>query len=210
MRQIDIKNLKLEIDIPRILNAVSQREEIEIDINADIYLNESSNLNTPIVFKLSMQKMPSSLLETDALLKNIFSDYKPKIHGNSCTLDLLPAWQEIIFLNQPKMLYFDHQTDGVELFEDKELEEYGWHATACDISYREISGFIESNCSGTLVFYDNQIQFNGFVIVDDLVDTRKKVKEFLINKIKENTKDDLIDAQDDDVIEALEYFKIEV
>ena len=28
------------------------------------------------------------------------------------------------------MLYFDHQSDGVEIFEDKMLEDFGWNASA--------------------------------------------------------------------------------
>lgn len=108
------------------------------------------------------------------------------------------------------MLYFDHQTDGVELFEDKELENIGWLSIVCDISYREISDFIEANCNGTLVYYDNEIQFNGFVIVDDINDVREKVKDFISNKIKEKIEEDLIDIDDDEVLESLEFFNIKV
>ena len=73
------------------------------------------------------------------------------------------------------MLYFDHQSDGVELFEDKELEDYGWNASALDINYREISEFIEEFCEGVLLCYDNEIQFSGFIIVDDVNDVKIKV-----------------------------------
>ena len=106
------------------------------------------------------------------------------------------------------MLYFDHQSDGVELFEDKELEDYGWNASALDINYREISEFIEEFCEGVLLCYDNEIQFSGFIIVDDVNDVKIKVKEYIINKTKENIKEQTIDIEDDDVIEALEFFGI--
>ena len=37
-------------------------------------------------------------------------------------------------------------------------------------------------------FYDNEIQFSGFVIVENIEDVRVKVKDFIINKAKENIK----------------------
>ena len=147
-------------------------------------------------------------MDIKILINNIFKNYNPIINGNQCLLKPLKAWQEIISLNQSRMLYFDHQTDGVELFENKELENIGWHAVACDISYREISDFIESNCEGILVYYDNEVQFNGFVIVEDFEKTKVLTRDFIIKTIKEKIMKELIDIKDDDVIEALEFFEI--
>ncbi len=210
MNQINIKDLDVKIDITNILNAVTLNKEVLIDINGKVYVDEECPSSMPIIFKLSAQEKVSSLLDVKAIVANIFKDYKPTVIGTICNLKPIMAWQEIIFLNQPKMLYFDHQSDGVELFEDKEVEDYGWHAVACDISYREITEFIESNCAGTFVFYDNEIQFNGFVMVDDLEDTKVKVKSFIIDKIKEKLEDEEIDIDDSDVQESLEYFGIKV
>ncbi len=210
MKQVDIKELEVKIDITKILNALSLNKEIEIDINGNIYFDESCDLKIPLVFKLSAQKKTNLLQDSKSIILNLFKDYKPEVNGTDLTIKPLMAWQEIIFLNQPRMLYFDHQTDGVELFEDKRLEDIGWHATACDISYREISSYIESNCEGILVFYDNKIQFNGFVLVNDIEDVRIKVEEFIIKKISLKIEDDLLDIEDDDVLEALEYFNIRV
>ena len=108
------------------------------------------------------------------------------------------------------MLYFDHQSDGVEIFEDKTLENYGWQASALNINYREISEFIEDSCEGVLLCYDNNIQFNGFVIVENIEEVRTKVKEYIINKTNENIKEETIDIEEDDVIEALEFFGMKV
>ena len=210
MKQINIKDLDIKIDITNILNAVTLNKEVIIDVNGKVYIDEECSSSMPIVFKLSAQENVSSLLDANAIVSNIFKDYKPTINGTICNLKPIMAWQEIIFLNQPKMLYFDHQSDGVELFEDKEIEDYGWHAVACDVSYRIITEFIESECEGTFVFYDNEIQFNGFVMIDDLENTREKVKKFIINKIKEKIEDDEIDIDDSDVQESLDYFGIKV
>ena len=92
--------------------------------------------------------------------------------------------------------------------EDKELEDYGWNSSALEINHREISEFIEESCEGVLLCYDNEIQFSGFVIVDDVKDVKQKVKEYIINKTKENIKSESIDIEDDDVIESLEFFGI--
>ena len=39
-------------------------------------------------------------------------------------------------MNKENMLYFDHQSDGVEMFEDNILEDFGWNASVLDINYR--------------------------------------------------------------------------
>lgn len=210
MKQINIKDLNIQVDITNILNAVTLNKEVLIDINGKVYIEEECAREIPIVFKLSAQENVSSILDAKAIILNIFKDYKPTVIGTICNFKPIMAWQEIIFLNQPKMLYFDHQSDGVELFEDKEIEDYGWNATPCDISYREITEFVEANCAGTFVFYDNEIQFNGFVIVDDLVDTREKIKNFIVTKIKEKIEEDEIDIDDSDVQESLEFFNMKV
>jgi hypothetical protein len=108
------------------------------------------------------------------------------------------------------MLYFDHQSDGVEFFEDKILEDYGWNASALEINYRQISDFIEENCEGILLCYDNEVQFNGFTIVEDINDVRLKVKEFIQTQAKINIDKDIVDLDDEDVIDALELFELKV
>lgn len=210
MKQVDIKSLSVEIDITKVLNAITLKKDLEIDINGKIYIDEKCDFKTALIYKLNPSDKVSSVLDINTLVLNLFKNYKPVVSGSKCTLKPLGAWQDVILLNQPRMLYYDHQTDGVELFEDKELEDIGWNAVACDISYREISEFIEDNCNGTLIFYDNEIQFNGFVIADDIEKIRKEVNSYIKKNIEEKMKNDLIDIEDDDIIEALEFFKIKV
>ena len=152
----------------------------------------------------------SSINDAKSLALKLFESYKPVINGTICKIKPLPNWQSIIDLNKESMLYFDHQSDGVELFEDKVLEDYGWYANALGINYREISEFIEENCDGTLVFYDNQVQFNGFCIVDNIEDVREKVKAYIIKQTLKNIDENSVDLDDEDVIESLEYFEIRV
>ena len=51
---------------------------------------------------------------------------------------------------------------------------------------------------------------NGFVIVENIEEVRAKVKEYIINKTNENIKEETIDIEEDDVIEALEFFGMKV
>lgn len=210
MKQFNIKDLELEIDMNKILTALQANKKVQIDVYGNVYIDEDINITIPVIYKSNENEKLSSIVSIDGLANNIFKDYKYIMKGIILKLLPLSAWQKIIKLNQNAMLYFDHQTDGVEIFEDKELEDMGWNSIPCDINYREISDFIEANCKGTLVYYDNGIQFNGFVIIEDINEVRLKVKDYLIKTIKQKIEEDLIDIEEDDVIESLEFFNIKV
>lgn len=109
--------------------------------------------------------------------------------------------------NKNNYLYHDHPSDGLDLFTDEQIENYGWHAvTFEEIKYRDIAQFIEENCEGTFTFNDHPMGFNGYVIVDDIEQVRIEVKGYIINKIKSLDLSDL----DDDQKEAVEFFDIKV
>ena len=208
MKKINIKDLELTIDITYILNLYASKTPIIIDINGNIYTKLEEVSKKAIVYKDMDLKQFPQLLDAKAITSQFFSEYKPNITGTICKIKPVANWQNIIDMNKENMLYFDHQSDGVEMFEDKELEDYGWNSSALEINHREISEFIEESCEGVLLCYDNEIQFSGFVIVDDVKDVKQKVKEYIINKTKENIKSESIDVEDDDVIESLEFFGI--
>jgi len=208
MKKINIKDLELNIDITYILNLYASKTPIIIDVDGNIYTKLEEVEKKAVIYKNMQTKQISSMLDAKAIASQLFADYKPNIVGTICKIKPVSNWQNIIDLNKENMLYFDHQSDGVELFEDKELEDYGWNASALEINYREISEFIEEFCEGVLLCYDNEIQFSGFVIVDNVNDVKVKVKEYIINKTKENIKEQTIDIEDDDVIESLEFFGI--
>ena len=208
MKKINIKDLELNIDITHILNLYASQTPIIIDVDGNIYTKIEEVQKKAIIYKNTELKQLASILDAKAIASALFADYKPTITGTICKIKPVSNWQNIIDLNKENMLYFDHQSDGVELFEDKELENYGWNASALDINYREISEFIEEFCDGILLCYDNEIQFSGFVIVDNINDVKIKVKEYIINKTKENIKEQTIDIEDDDVLESLDFFGI--
>ena len=208
MKKINIKDLELNIDITHILNLYASKTPIIIDVDGNIYTKLEEVQKKAVIYKNMQTKQISSMLDAKAIASQLFSDYKPTINGAICKIKPVSNWQNIIDMNKENMLYFDHQSDGVEMFEDKELEDYGWNASALEINYREISEFIEEFCEGVLLCYDNEIQFSGFVIVENVDDVKQKVKEYISNKTKENIEKQTIDVEDDDVIEALEFFGI--
>ncbi len=208
MKKINIKDLELDIDITYILNLYASKTPIIIDVEGNVYTKLEEVEKKAVIYKNMEITQLSSMLDAKAIASALFADYKPNIVGTICKIKPVSNWQNIIDLNKENMLYFDHQSDGVEMFEDKELEDYGWNASALEINYREISEFIEESCEGVLLCYDNEIQFSGFVIVDDVNDVRQKVKEYIINKANENIKEQLIDIEDDDVIESLDFFAV--
>lgn len=210
MRKINIKDLELDIDITQILNLYASKTPIIIDVDGKIYTNEEDVKKKAVIYKNIDYKQMSSMLDAKTIAANLFADYKPNVLGVKCKIKPVVNWQNIIELNKYNMLYFDHQSDGVEYFEDKTLEDYGWQASALEINYRQLSEFIENNCEGVLLCYDNNIQFSGFVIVENIEDVRAKLKEFIVNKTKENIKEEIIDLEDEDVIEALEFFEMKV
>lgn len=210
MKNIDIKSLELTINLPEILNAIASKNFFEIDINGKIYINEHAKKTMPIIFRCQGNEHTATIMDAHALVKHLFKDFNPIINGTECKIKPLVAWQNVIETNKDRMLYFDHQSDGVELFEDKKLEDIGWEATALDINYRQLCEYIEKTCEGCLVFYDNGIGFNGFVIVNEIKDVRFKVKSYIIEIINDKIQNEDLDLDDLDVAEALEFFGVKV
>lgn len=210
MKKINIKNIELNIDMISLLELKNVKNNIIIDLDGTKYINEEVPKNKAIIYSNKDYERKESITDIKSLSKDIFDKYKPIVNGTVCKIKPLNNWQKIIGMNAENMLYFDHQSDGVEIFEDKVLEDYGWHASALEINYRTISDFIEETCDGTLLCYDNEIQFNGFALIDNIEEARIQVKSFIIEKTKQNIKDGLVELDDDDVIEALEFFNLEL
>jgi hypothetical protein len=210
MKKVNIKDLSVEIEMQTILNNIKDENSLYIDIDSNIFFKKEKGLNKPVVFSNENLGSVKNIEDLKELSSVLFKDYKPQVVGTKCKLNPLMNWQNIIELNKYEMLYYDHQSDGVEIFEDETLEDIGWNASALEINYRQLADFIEENCDGTLLFYDNEIQFNGFCFVDSLEDARLKVKEFVIRTTKENLTKNILELEDDDVIEALDFFEIEV
>lgn len=206
MKKINIKDLYIDIDLIQLSEFVNVNDILMIDYKGELLTQSNKN---PIVLKISDLSKFKQLKDLKQLATTLFEKYKPIITGTTCRIKPLNNWQEIIDFNREFMLYFDHQSDGVEIFEDSILEDYGWHASALEINYRQISDFIEENCDGILLCYDNEIQFSGFAIVSDISNVREEVKQFIIKTAKYNIETNVVDLDDEDAQEACEFFGIE-
>lgn len=206
MNEINIKDLKINFEISQILDFINQKKEFEIDVLGNIAPSNTLEKTSALIFRGTIQN-EHNLLDLPQLIANGFGrNYKPVVDANSCTLTPLGAWQDIIALNQGRMSYFDHQTDGVEVFEDKALEDIGWNAIPLDITYREITEHIEQSCEGTFLFYDNGMNFNGFVILNDLNDVEQKMTQFIKEVLNNKIENEQLDLDDEEVEESIAFF----
>lgn len=208
MNDINIKDLKINIELATLLNAIDSKNSFDIDVDGNVYINNTIPKNKAVIFKAQAQDA-SGLFDLQTRVKNLFGkDYKPQIVGSQCIISPLASWMHVLDLNKDTMLYFDHQSDGVEYFEHSDIEDIGWNAAPLDIKYREICDFIEKNCEGTFLFYDNGMHFNGFVVPNNIEEVKTKltvfVKELLENKIKNDEIN--VNELDDEETESFEFF----
>jgi len=118
-------------------------------------------------------------------------------------IDKPDEYLKLIEENKDKYLYHDHPSDGLDVFHDSVLEDYGYNAVVFDnITYRDIAAFIEDNCDGEFYYNDHPMGFNGFAVSSNIEKTREQVKAFIIEKIKQNDLSDI----DEDQRETLEFF----
>ena len=114
---------------------------------------------------------------------------------------------KLIEENKNNYLYNDHPSDGIDLFTDEEIEQYGWHAIAFDnITYRIIAQFIEEHCDGEFVFNDHPMGFNAYAVLSDVQKARIQIKDFIVEKIKSFD----LTCLDDDQQEAIKFFGIKI
>ncbi|MFA7084625.1 MAG: hypothetical protein WC141_08835 [Arcobacteraceae bacterium] len=221
MKEINIKDLKINVEISSVLEYINSKKAFEMDFYGKIYALNEAEKTTPLVFKTNDNTFSNEILnetivnssnenQIQTILENIFGkEYKIKTTASHFEIRPVGAWLEIIGLNQGRMTYFDHQTDGVEIFEEKELEDIGWQAVSLNIKYRDICMHLEKECEGFLIYYDNGMHFNGFVIVKSIEEAKGKMHQLVHAHIEEKIKDEelILDELEDDEKQALAFFK---
>ena len=112
MKEINIKDLRIEIDLSILLKAIESNKSFDIDVDGVIYVNNTIPQNKTIIFSAKEQSN-SELFDMKTKIKNLFgTGYKPQIVGSTCVITPLPSWMHVLDLNKNTMLYFDHQKLG--------------------------------------------------------------------------------------------------
>ncbi len=81
MKQFNIKDLELEIDMNKILTALNANKEVQIDVFGNVYIDEDIDITIPVIYKSNKNEKLSSIVSIDAMANNIFKDYKYIIKG---------------------------------------------------------------------------------------------------------------------------------
>jgi len=204
MNKIDIKDIELTLKIEELINAIQNGSKIAIGIDGTICIDDIDPKMT-LIFARTIDNIDSSLSNKEQLTKLFGKEYKPLIGDTICIIKPLIAWQEVMKINKDRFFYEDHSTDGIEVFNDKRVEEIAFEAVVFDIDYRDIAQFIEDNCEGDFVYYENEIQFSGFVIAKDNDKAYEQVKNFIQDEISHKIENGELDPSQFDEEEQTAY-----
>lgn len=208
MEEINIKDLKVNFEISTIIEFINSKKAFEMDFYGNVYALNEAPKTMPLVFK-TQKEMTFDSTQIQTVLETLFGkEYKLQTTATHGQITPVGAWQDIIGLNQDRMTYFDHQTDGVEVFEEKELEDIGWQAISLDIDYRMLCNHLEKECEGIFIYYDNGMHFNGFVILNNIQQAKEEMHKFVRLQIEEKIKNEelFLEELEADEKEALEFF----
>lgn len=208
MEEINIKDLKVNFEISTIIEFINSKKAFEMDFYGNVYALNEAPKTMPLVFK-TQKEMTFDSTQIQIVLETLFGkEYKLQTTATQGQITPVGAWQDIIGLNQDRMTYFDHQTDGVEVFEEKELEDIGWQAISLNIDYRMLCNHLEKECEGIFIYYDNGMHFNGFVILNNIQQAKEEMHKFVRLQIEEKIKNEelFLEELEADEKEALEFF----
>jgi len=151
-------------------------------------------------------------------LEPLGKGYKIKATFVTVTISFENIWNHISEMNRVGAIYEDTASDGISEFQDKILEDIGWHGVEFKIGYRDMVEFLEKNCDGTIISIEQEepYVFNGLGFIDDknLEKARTTLFDFVKSQITENISKEKDEFEkygfSDDQKDALSYFKIEV
>jgi hypothetical protein len=208
------KRLNLLTDSVRVSNAEFSKasangREFGIDMHGKVVTNPE-NSDSILVFKgaVSQMKQGESLLG---------KGYKTAVNFVNIEVKFTNAWDNVFEWNKAKSLYEDSSADGIDSFQDREIENIGWNSIEFDVTHRDIAEHLENVCEGEIVYIeqDNPYMFSGvaFMGESELPLARERAKAFAKEKIVEKINEDIEEFRkygfSDEQEEALEFFGIE-
>jgi len=184
-------------------------KEFGIDIDGKIIYPPFSDQNI-LIFKGRIGKVEQG---TSLLGKG----YKVIPTFANITVQFPNAWNTILDMNKANSIYEDSSADGIDSFQDSELEKIGWNAIEFDVTYREIAEHIEKVAQGYIIYIerDDPYMFSGIAFISK--EHRAEARELATKFVKEQIEAKLEKERDeftkygfsDDQEEALNFFNIE-
>ncbi len=213
MKIFNVAKEKITVDKTSLMNAINSTKEFAITIDGKVLYPPYAD-NAIYIYKGAIAPIPTTglLVPKPMSLEALFGPgYKVEEQGDAVIFDVANAWNVIVPLNLENATFDDTTSDGIMDLFDPELEEMSWHGVEWGITNREISDVIEQKCEGTLFCYhtESPFMFSSLVYVDDMACAREKVKEMIVETIKEKLAHDPEFAQEslsEDEIEAAEFF----
>jgi len=205
MKKFNLIKEIIVTDKVKLVDAVNSKKVFAVNIYGDICF-EPFNEKEMLVFK-------STLKDTTSLSEFFGNNYQIVEDDDRVLLKAFANWQEIIKLNTPRASYDDTTSDGVDRFQNDELEKLGWYATEFDITYRQLVEVLEEKCDGTLLCIerDEPYQFSGLGFLKDDKQAFEELFSFVQNIIQNLLKNDPLYVKEnltDDEEEAIEFFKL--
>ena len=211
MKKVNLLKEIIVVNKDELLKAINSQKEFGIKLDGSITYTPDNDI---IIFKAKHTPKTSALSSPKSFDLGEFFGHNYKIAEveDKIGIKASGAWQDIIKLNYEKATYDDTTNDGINEFEDKDLEDIGWWADEFDIKYRELVEVMEKECDGTLLCIEQDNQFSGLGFLADYKEAYDVLYNYCKNKIKTIIKQDSIYANNnfnDDELEALKYFNIE-
>jgi hypothetical protein len=216
MKKVNLNKEKINVSSQQVLQALNTKKEFIITLDGQIKFEFEPN-----EIKIFQGRFPQAgMLGATPTLKSVLGEgyiVKFDSQNNLFEINCAGAWQRIATFNVENATYED-AGEGINEFDDKELEDMGWHATEFDVSYRQIVEVIESSGCDMLMLCSEIEEgetyfFNGLGFVEDMECVRTKVREYIVTQINEklvNAKEFSKEYLEDDHYEALEYFNIAI
>ena len=211
MTKVNLYLQRVYVSSADVIKALNSGSEFTILLDGSV--NFEPRESDFIIFKGSFPK--ASMIGTPPTLQSVLGDgYIVTFSDNKFEINCAGAWQKIVSLNLHNATYEDG-AEGINEFDDEELEDIGWHATEFDVKYRDLVFVIEERCDMLLVCNEinegKTYMFHGLGFIHDMNCARTHTREYVVEIINDKLANDSAFALSNlsaDQLEALEYFGI--
>ncbi len=198
-----------------LLKAINTNQEFAINYKGEVVTSPYAEKEI-FIFKGKAQVPKASALampKPQTIAEILGTNYKVVEDEGRVLIKASGNWQELININMPNSDYDDTTADGVAEFDDKEMENIGWHGDEFNVDYREMVEELEAKADGIVLCVEQEepYQFSGMGILFDIPQAKEVLYNFCQTKAKEKIATDpefAVDNLTDDEEEAAGFFKV--